>query len=42
VVDEGVPENLRALILRFETSDEDAEPGAADDRVAQVDCENPA
>jgi hypothetical protein len=28
VVDEGVPEDLRALILRFEMSDDDATPGA--------------
>jgi Anti-sigma factor NepR len=35
VVDEGVPEDLRALILQFETR-EDAEPGAAPDQIARV------
>jgi len=35
VVDEGVPEHLRVLILRFEMSGGDAEPGPAADELTQ-------
>jgi hypothetical protein len=40
VIDEGVPEDLRALILRFEMSSEDADAGTAAADAIQVESES--
>jgi len=40
VVDEGVPEDLRALILRFEMSDENADAGTAAAEAIQAESES--
>jgi len=40
VVDEGVPEDLRVLILRFEMSDQDADAGTTAAEAIQPESES--